>query len=156
MSDYGRRIVIDSSFETVLAEVSRAIRDEGLERLARIDLRDHFRRSLHRDCRRYVLIEAWSPALALEAFRRTLDIGTMVTTTFGVYELADGETIVVAQEPLAPLAAEESWRRDFPALAAIADQQSEKIARVLDHLQHRSPSPGWQRHGEEFLQVPVA
>jgi len=138
MIDYARRIVIDSPFETVLVEVNRAIRAEGLDSLARIDVREYFRRSLRHDFRRYVLIEAWSPALALEAFQRTLDIGTMLPTTFVVYELADGETVVVAQAPLAPLTAEGPWRRNAPALAAIADQASERVARVLDRLQHRS------------------
>src|SRR5574342_1276655 len=42
MNDYGRRIVIDMDFEAAVGAVSRAIREEGLQTLARIDVRDHF------------------------------------------------------------------------------------------------------------------
>jgi uncharacterized protein (DUF302 family) len=138
MTDYRRRIVIDMPFDAALVEMTQAIRDEGLETIARVDVRDHVRRSLGHDFRRYFLIEAWSPALAFAAFQRTLDIGTALPAAFVVYELADGETAVVAQEPLASLDADGAWRRDAPALAAIADEESAKVARVLDRLQHRS------------------
>jgi hypothetical protein len=46
MNAYGQYVVIDSGFETVLGDVSRAIREEGLQTIARIDVRDHFWRDL--------------------------------------------------------------------------------------------------------------
>ena len=66
MIDFGRRIVIDLEFETAVDETSRLIRQEGLKIIARVDLRDHIRRDLSRDFRRYVLIDAWSSTLAVE------------------------------------------------------------------------------------------
>ena len=136
--DYGRRIVLDLGFEAVVGEVSRAIRREGLCIIGRLDVRDHFWRDLGRDFRQYFLIEAWSPELALEALRHNLDVGTLLPTTFAIYELADGETAVVAKEPLSPIATEPDWRVDVPAIAAIADRESERVARVLARLQHAS------------------
>lgn len=136
--DYGRRIVLDMGFEPVVGEASRAIRQEGLHIIARIDVRDHFWRDLGRDFRQYFLIDAWSPELALDALRHNLDAGTILPTTFAIYELADGQTAVVAKEPLSPIAAEPEWRLDVPALAAIADRESERVARVLARLQRAS------------------
>jgi len=138
MSDYGRRIVVDLGFAAAVDELNRAIRAEGLQVLMRIDVRDQFGRELGRDFRHYVVIEAWSPDLALEALRHNLDIATILPTTFATYELADGETAVVVKRPLAPIADEYQWRRDAPALAAIADRETDRVARALDRLQHAS------------------
>ena len=139
MTDYGRRIVIDSGFHAAVGDVRRAIRDEGMQTIARIDVRGSFRRDLARDFRRYVLIEAWSPDLAFDALRQDLDAGTVFPSTFAIYELADGETAIMAKEPLAPIAVQPDWRRhSTPGLVRIADRQSERVARVLERLQHAS------------------
>ena len=138
MNNYGRRVVVDLGFEAVLGEANRAIREEGLQVIARIDVRDHFWRDLGHDFRHYFLIEAWSPGFALEGLRHNLDVGTILPTTFAVYELADGKTAVVAKELFSSLAADPEWQRDAPALAAIAHQESERVARVIARLQQIS------------------
>lgn len=143
MNDYGRRrIVVDSGFEAVVGELSRAINEEGLQMIARVDVRDRFWRDLARDFRRYLLIEAWSPELALDALSHDVEVETILPTTFVIYELADGETAIVAGDPLAPVAAVPGWRRNAPRLAAIADQESGRVARVLARLKHRSSHQG--------------
>ena len=134
MSDYGRRIVVDLPFEEAVAVLRRAVRDQGLDVIARVDVRDRFRRELAHDFRRYVLFEVWSPELALEALRQDLDAGTILPTTLVMYELADGETAVTAREPLFPLAAHAGWRQHAPALATMADHEAERVARVLATL----------------------
>jgi uncharacterized protein (DUF302 family) len=138
MSDYGRRIVVDLEFETAVVETSRLIRQEGLKIIARIDVRDHFLRDLSHDFRRYLLIDAWSSTLAVEALRHDLDVGPILPLTFAIYELADGESVIVAKEPLAPYTSNAAWRRDFPELAAMADQEAEHAARVFAGLNERS------------------
>jgi uncharacterized protein (DUF302 family) len=138
MSDYGWRLVIDADFESTVGAVCRAIRDEGLQVLARTDVREHFWRHLSRDFRRYALIEAWSPDSAFDALQRDLDVSTVFPTRFAVYELADGGTAVAATAPMAPLADEVGWRAQAPTLAAVADREREHIARVLERLTLRS------------------
>jgi uncharacterized protein (DUF302 family) len=138
MSDYGRRIAIDSDFETAVGDVGRAIREEGLQVIARFDVRDHLARQSGDDFRRYLLLQAWSPDLAREAFRHSLDVGTILPTTFAVYELADGETAVIANEGFASVVEELAWRHEVPALAAIADREADRVARVLARLQRES------------------
>jgi uncharacterized protein (DUF302 family) len=143
MNVYGQRIVIDSGFERVLGEVSRAIREEGLHTIARIDLRDHFWRELSHDFRRYFLIEAWSPELALEALRHELSIGTILPATLAIYELADGQTAVVAREPLSALSEDLERLRETPDLATIAAQERTRMARIIARLRrvaaHQAP-----------------
>jgi uncharacterized protein (DUF302 family) len=138
MSGDGRRIVVDLEFETAVGETSRLIRQEGLKIIARVDVRDHFWGDRSHDLRRYLLIDAWSSALAVDALRRNLDVGPILPITFAIYELADGKSVVVANEPLAPYASNATWRRDFPELATMADEEAERVARVLAGLTDRS------------------
>lgn len=138
MGDYGRRIVIDLPFEAALGETARALHAEGLDVIARIDVRDHFQRRVAHDFRRYCLLDAWSPQSAVEALSHNLDAGTMLPTRLAIYELADGETAVVATEPLSPVIADVEWRREFPELATLAVAQSDRVAHVLGRLQHAS------------------
>jgi len=142
MTDYGRRIVIDLDFEATLGETSRALRDEGLRTIARIDVRDHFRRDLARDFRQYTVIDAWSPELAIAALAHDLDAGTVLPTRLAIYELADGETVVVASEPLTPIMSDAEWQRHSPELAILARAESKRIARVLERLQHVAAGVG--------------
>jgi uncharacterized protein (DUF302 family) len=90
MDDCSRRIVVDLPFERALGEEVHAICDEGLQVIARTDVRDHFRQSVHHDFRRYVLLQVWSPDMAFEALRHDLGVGTILPTTVVVYELPDG------------------------------------------------------------------
>jgi uncharacterized protein (DUF302 family) len=136
MNAYGQCVVIDSGFETVLGDVSRAIREEGLQTIARIDVRDHFWRDLGHDFRRYFLIEAWSPELALEALRHDLGIGTILPATLAIYELADGQTAVVAREPLSAVSEDRERLREAPDLATIADMERARMARIIARLRH--------------------
>ena len=85
--------------------------------------------------RQYEMLEAWSPDLAVEVLGHNLDAGLMLPTRIVIYELADGETAVLASEPLSPMASHERWRDDFPEIAAVADRESDRIARVLAAVQ---------------------
>jgi uncharacterized protein (DUF302 family) len=134
MTDYARRIVVGLGFEATLGETTRALREAGLRAIARIDVRDHFRRDLSHDFRQYYVIDAWSPELAVAALAHDLDAGAVLPTRLAIYELASGETAVVASEPLAPLTSEPEWQRESPELARLARDESERIARVLDRL----------------------
>lgn len=141
MNDYGRRIVIDLGFESAVGAVTHAMRDEGLEVVGRVDVREHFRRDLRRDFRQYVLLDAWPADAAFEALHTNLDIGTILRTTFAVYELADGETAIAASEPLLSVASDPGWRQDAVALTPIADRIRERVASVLTRLQHAPSQP---------------
>jgi uncharacterized protein (DUF302 family) len=142
MDDYGRRLILDVPFELAVAETSQVLREEGLDVVARFDIRDYLVRTLHHECRRYVLLEALAPEFTLEALQHDPGTGPILPVTVGVYELADGETAVVASPPLAPVLSDFGWRAATPALASIGDRASEQLATALDRLQrtaHHSP-----------------
>jgi uncharacterized protein (DUF302 family) len=142
MDDYGRRVILDIPFELAIAETSQALRQEGFDVVARFDVRDYLARTLHHECRRYMLLEALAPDLMLDALQHDPGVGALLPITVGVYELPDGETAVVASPALAPVVGDLGWRAALPALAAIGDRASDQLAQALDSLQrlaHRSP-----------------
>jgi|KBSSwiStaDraftv2_1062776.scaffolds.fasta_scaffold206574_3 uncharacterized protein (DUF302 family) len=136
MGDYGTRIVVDKRIDPVIDILSDAMRAEGMVPLAQINVREQFARELSRDFRRYVLIQGWSPQLAMDALRHNLDAGTVLPVSIAVYELGDGETTVVANSSFAPVVDDHQWRTTFPVLAALADRETEKLARVIDRIAH--------------------
>lgn len=129
MKPYGRRIIVHLGFEAAVGAVSRAIRDEGLEIVGRIDVRDRFRQGLRRDFRQYALLEAWTPELALEALRRNPDVGPLLSTTFAIYELSADETVVIAT----------GRRPTAGSLAVNTDQEVTRVGRVVQRLQDSVP-----------------
>ena len=139
MDDYGRRLVVDLSFDRALVETVQALHDEGLDVVGRFDVRDYVLHRLHHDFRRYVLLQALPSRLMLEALRQDLDVGTILPATVAIYELADGETAVVASEPFAPVLSDYAWRQAVPEMAAVGDQESQQVARALRRLQHLAP-----------------
>ena len=142
MDDYGRRVILDIPFELAVAETSQALRQEGFDVVSRFDVRDYLARTLHHECRRYVLLEVLSPELTLDALQHEPAIGAMLPITAAVYELPDGETAVVASPALAPVISDLAWRSERAGLADIADRAAEQLALAFDSLQrlaHRSP-----------------
>jgi uncharacterized protein (DUF302 family) len=129
MSEYGRRIVINRSFERALWSVMEAFVTAGFTINATSV--HHTVRRAGRDLRRYVLLEALHPQVLWEALRLDLDIGVLLPCEIAVYELADGQTVVTAADPMAPAAYFASWRKDHPALAAVARDLENHVAEAL-------------------------
>ncbi len=136
MSEYGLRMVVDADFATAVTAIRRAIDDEGMRVITVFDVREHFARYAGHDFRRFAIVEAWSPDLALQALQQTLEAAPMLPTRFAVYELADGETGVITKAPFATLAENPAWRHSEPQLADIADRESDRVGRVLDRVRH--------------------
>lgn len=117
MEDYGRRVVVDRPFDRAVVDVVQA---------------------LQHDFRRYVLLQAATPRVTLEALQDDLAVGAILPITVAVYELADGETAVVVSEPFAAVISEPGWRETAPHLARLADQESAQLARAVDRFQREA------------------
>ena len=140
MDTYGRRLVIDLPLEVAVAELTEALRDEGLTVLGPFDVRAYLDRAVHHDFRRYVLLEAAVPHVVLDALREDLSVGAILPTTIAVFELADGETAVSVAEPFGGLAADWKWRQSSPKLAQFADETCRRLARALGLVEQSARS----------------
>lgn len=142
METYGRRLVVDRPFAAALDAVTQALEAEGLDVIGRMDLRDAISRSTGQEIRRYVVLHAAAPGVLLQVVREDLGSPATLPAAVAVFELADGETAVIVSEPFAPLLADEAWRAAVPHIAAIADQECERVARALDRLKHAVTAAG--------------
>lgn len=137
-ADYRRRVVMPMEFDRAMNEMRQALAAEGMETIARTDIRDHFRHTLchdYHDLRRCELLEAWSPYPALDAYQRNPDAEALLPATFVISELANGETAVTASEPLSWLLWDTASRQNAPGLARFAADQEAHVAHVMTRLQ---------------------
>jgi uncharacterized protein (DUF302 family) len=115
-------------FEEALARVPAALREEGFGVLTRIDVAATLAEKLGVQHRRYEILGACNPSLAHRALSIEPDIGVMLPCNVTVYERDDRGATVVAIDPTRTAAAED------PALASIAAEVREKLARVIESL----------------------
>ena len=139
--DWGRRIVIDRSIDRTVSDVIQLMGREGFELVTQLDVRGRLQERLGKDLRRYFILEFSNPELTLTALRQDLDVGAVLPTNVAIYELADQETAVAVEEPLAGLDFDRIWRRERPDLAAVAIEMEDRLARVLDALPRLSQPP---------------
>ena len=130
MTDHGRHIVVFTSFDRTVTLTTQALRDAGFTSLRGIDVRSVIRES-GQELRQYSLITALHPSLMYRALQHDLDVGTDFLVRLAVYELADGETVVSTEEPLAMEMASRAWRGEHPQLAALAASLAEAVGDAL-------------------------
>lgn len=136
MQDYGRRLIVDLPFDLAVHETVEALQAEGLDIVGRVDASEYAQRRAHHDLRRYALLQALPAGLIIEALQHDLDAGVALTVSVAVYELADGETAIVAAEPFGAQSADPAWQSGAAALAGVAERESQQVARALSRLEH--------------------
>ena len=119
---------LDVDFDAALAKLPPALEAEGFGIITRTDLKDVFQKKLGADFRRYQILGACDPQLALRALEADLDVGVMLPCNVAVYESDGGKAVVTMTDPLRTIAAENA------ALRPIAEQVRERLARVLAAL----------------------
>ena len=126
--DLGIRRQSRTGFDETLARIPEALKSEGFGVLTEIDVTDTLKKKLGVDFRRYRILGACNPPLALRALEANPGIGTMLPCNVAVYETDDGGAMVIAVDPLQTLASAD------PALRPIAETVREKLVRALDRI----------------------
>jgi uncharacterized protein (DUF302 family) len=126
--EMGIKKLSHQGFDATVARVPDALKSEGFGVLTQIDVAATLKAKIGADFRRYTIFGACNPPLALEALTANLDVGTMLPCNVAVYERDDGDTQIVAVDPL------ETAAMDDPRLAHVAKTVHEKLTRVLASL----------------------
>lgn len=126
---YYMATMLDGSFETIIARVEAALKDEGFGVLTRIDVRETMKAKLGKDFRPYVILGACNPTLAHEALQLEDKVGTMLPCNVVVQQPFPGKTEVSAVDPVASMQA-----IDNPRLKDAAMVVREKLSRVIASL----------------------
>lgn len=128
MASLGMEKVTGWSFDQALERLPELLKAEGFGILTQIDVQGTLKQKLGVDFRRYRILGACNPTLAHRALGQVLEIGTMLPCNVVVYERDDGQAAVLAVDPLQTIAAAQ------PALAPIAEEVRQKLARVLERV----------------------
>lgn len=128
MAEIGMRKQASGTYDEVLARLPEALKAEGFGVLTRVDVQQTLREKLGVAFRRYQILGACNPSLAVQALGADLGVGAMLPCSVAIWEGDDGRVTVNAVDPLQTIAAAS------PALAPIAGQVRERLARALAAL----------------------
>jgi len=120
---------LDKDFDTVINDVTEALKQEGFGILTEIDVSATLKKKIDVDFRKYRILGACNPPYAYKALSAEDKIGAMLPCNVIVQQLDDGKVEVAAIDPIASMVSVEN-----PALADIATEIQGKLKKVIDSL----------------------
>ena len=129
-TDYGIRKTLEIPYEQAVDKITAALKAEGFGVLTEIDVKATLKKKLDTDFRRYVILGACNPPFAHQALTAELEIGLLLPCNVIVYENDEGGSVVSGLNPMVALGVV-----DNPALAAVAEQVTERIERAIASLE---------------------
>lgn len=124
MTDYTFGVVVDRDFDTVVDEVTEALRVEGFGVLTEIDVQATMKAKLDHEMAPYRILGACNPPLARKAITAEAEIGALLPCNV-VVRVTDEGTAVDFMDPAAVLSLV-----DRPGIAEVAAEVRAKMQRV--------------------------
>lgn len=126
--------VVNCSFEEAIAQVTNALREEGLGILTEIDVHSAFKKKLDVDFRKYKILGACHPLVAYHMLQTDDKAGVLYPCNVVVQEHDDGRVEVSAVDPLIMFLMIHS-----PKAKEIALEASQKMQAVMNRLGATEP-----------------
>lgn len=126
--NYHFSIVLNTTMEAAIAQVTDALKQEGFGILTEINVQNSFAKH-GIDFHAYRILGACHPQLAHRALQADDKAGTLFPCNVVVQERGEGAVEVSAVNPLGMLKAVE-----HPDVQAMAADASQKMQAVIDHL----------------------
>lgn len=121
--------VVAQPFDEAVQRATEALKAEGFGIITEIDVQKTLQEKIGAEFRRYRILGACNPKLALEALELEDKIGTMLPCNVIVQERNGGEVEIAAIDPVASMRAVEN-----PRLKEKAADVGEKLKRVIAAL----------------------
>ena len=121
--------VLDTSFEDAIAQVTNALREEGMGILTEIDVQAAFKKKLDVDFRKYKILGACHPLIAYHMLQTDDKAGVFYPCNVVVQEHEDGRVEVSAVDPLMMFLTIHS-----PKAKEIALDASQKMQAAMERL----------------------
>lgn len=130
MSALGFEIHLDTDFESTVARVTDALKQEGFGVLTEIDVRETMKKKLNADFRPYKILGACNPPFALRALTVAPEVGLLLPCNVTVAANDAGGADVAIIDPVVMLGVVPNAE-----LVPIAEEVREKLLRVAATLQ---------------------
>ena len=130
LAEYAFTVHLDTPYEQARERIETALKEQGFGIITEIDIRQTFKVKLDRDFRKYAILGACNPNLAIQALGAEPQVGLLLPCNVIVYEDDDGAgSTVSVVDPLGMLG-----DIDTPELRAVADDAHARLALVAEAL----------------------
>ena len=133
-TSYGLKATIPIPYDQAVEEATAALKAEGFGVLTTIDVKQTLKQKLDKDFRRYVILGACNPPLALRALTAETEVGLLLPCNVIVYETGPTESVVSAIAPNAAM----SVVPGNTELAEVALEVDGKLRRVIGALEEKT------------------
>lgn len=129
MAQLGLTKQLSCTYDEALSRLPDVLKTEGFGVVTRVDMQATLKEKIGAEFRRYTILGACNPNLALEALSSNLGFGLMMPCNVTVHEGDDGKAVVQAVDPMQSIAPQLG-----PVGVALASTVREKMLRVLERL----------------------
>ncbi|MGD8485224.1 MAG: DUF302 domain-containing protein [Chloroflexota bacterium] len=130
LAEYAFTVHLDTPYEQARERIETALKEQGFGIITEIDIRQTFKVKLDRDFRKYAILGACNPNLAIQALGAEPQVGLLLPCNVIVYEDDDGAgSTVSVVDPLGMLG-----DIDTPELRAVADDAHARLSLVAEAL----------------------
>jgi uncharacterized protein (DUF302 family) len=130
LAEYAFTVNLDTPYEQARERIETALKEQGFGIITEIDIRQTFKVKLDRDFRKYAILGACNPNLAIQALGAEPQVGLLLPCNVIVYEDDDGAgSTVSVVDPLGMLG-----DIDTPELRAVADDAHARLSLVAEAL----------------------
>lgn len=129
---YGLRVQSDLSFEDAVTATTAALKEQGFGVLTTIEIDKALKEKTGAEFRRYTILGACNPPLALRALTAELEIGLLLPCNVVVYEGDGGRTVIAAMAPIPTMGMVGN-----PALQAVASEADARLRQALENVAGR-------------------
>jgi len=130
LGEYAFTVHLDVPYETALERTEAALKEQGFGIVSELDMRKIFKAKLDREFRRYAILGACNPTLAIEALGADPQVGLLLPCNVIVYEDEDGPRSTVSiVDPVGMLGED-----GLEAVTRVADDAHARLALVAEGL----------------------
>lgn len=122
---YGFSKVTNYSFEQAIEKVTDELKKEGFGILSSIDFKDTFKKKIDVDFKKYTVLGACNPKIAIGALQTEEELGLFLPCNVLVYE-KDSKTVISIFDPMIM-----TMVVDSPEIKNVAEDVKNKLEKVL-------------------------